>query len=176
MNKFNIRKSTNKDLDKIMQLIEYAQQFFYDANINQWQNGYPNTEVILQDIAAGESYVVCDKYDTIVATAMISFAGEATYAEIDGKWISNNDAKYAVVHRIAVHPSNKGQGIAAFILHKVMEMLTQHNATSLRIDTHRENAAMQSVINRMQFEYCGIIYVDDRQERLAYEKLATSIC
>ncbi len=154
-----------------MQLIEYAQQFFNKAKINQWQNGYPNIDIIKSDIDANESYVVCDENDTVVATAMISFAGEPTYSEINGKWLTPKNSKYAVVHRIAVHPNKKGQGIAAFILQEVMKMLPLNNAQSLRIDTHRENIAMKSVIKSLEFKYCGIIYVDDRQERLAYEKL-----
>ncbi len=166
-----LRLSTPQDISRIMQLIEYAQQFFFDAKINQWQNNYPNVEIIQKDMDNGESYVVCDETNHIVATAMISFSGEETYNEIKGKWVTSSNAKYAVVHRIAVDPTCKGKGIAGFILNKVMKMLPQENALSIRIDTHRDNIAMQQVIKRMNFKYCGIIYVDDKQERLAYEKL-----
>ncbi len=166
-----LRLSKPQDISRIMQLIEYAQKFFFNAKINQWQNNYPNIEVIQKDIDDNVSYVVCDDSNSIVATAMISFAGEETYDEIDGKWITEANANYAVVHRIAVDPIYKGQGVAGFILNKAMEMLPQKNAASLRIDTHRDNAPMQKVIQRMNFNYCGIIYVDDKQERLAYEKL-----
>ncbi len=165
-----LRLSKPQDISQIMQLIKYAQKFFYDSNINQWQNNYPNENIIQNDIDNKESYVVCDGLGKIVATAMISFAAEPTYKVIKGKWISNDYDKYAVVHRIAVDPTHKGKRISGFILQKVMEMLPKENAVSIRIDTHRENTSMQKVIERMNFKYCGIIYVDDEQERLAYEK------
>ncbi len=166
----SLRLSTYDDISHILRIIEKAQQYFRDANINQWQNGYPNIDVIRKDIDDTSSYVVCNDAGTIVATAMISFAGEPTYDKIDGNWISSSKSKYAVVHRIAVEPNCKGQGIAEFILSETMKMLHQNDAVSLRIDTHRQNLAMQRVIKRMNFTYCGIIYVDDNQERLAYEK------
>lgn len=42
---------------------------------------------------------------------------------------------------------------------------------SIRIDTHQDNKSMQRLILKNNFEYCGIIYVEDGSERLAYEKV-----
>lgn len=164
------RLSNKNDLNSIMQIINYAQEYFKGKGIDQWQNGYPNVAVIERDIDAGESYVVCNAMGEVLATAMLSFAGEPTYKIIKGEWITEENAKYAVVHRIAVDPKYKGKGIATFILQKAIEISPQYNAKSIRIDTHKENKAMLSVVKRMNFKYCGIIYLEDGQERLAYEK------
>ena len=40
----------------------------------------------------------------------------------------------------------------------------------LRIDTHRDNRIMQHLIEKHGFTYCGIIWLDDGTERLAYER------
>lgn len=42
-------------------------------------------------------------------------------------------------------------------------------AGHVRIDTHRDNKTMQHVILKNGFEYCGIIYLKNGEQRLAYE-------
>ena len=41
---------------------------------------------------------------------------------------------------------------------------------NLRIDTHRDNIPMQKCLIRNGFEYCGVIYLANGDERLAYQK------
>ena len=41
---------------------------------------------------------------------------------------------------------------------------------NVRIDTHRENKTMRRIIERYGFKYCGIIYLLNGDERLAYQK------
>ncbi|MDU2111026.1 MAG: hypothetical protein E7E92_00735, partial [Clostridiales bacterium] len=40
------RKSTKSDVTKIMEIVKQAQEYFKSQGIDQWQNGYPNEEVI----------------------------------------------------------------------------------------------------------------------------------
>ena len=44
------RKSVKSDIPKIMNIIKQAQSYFKNQNIDQWQNGYPNENVINNDI------------------------------------------------------------------------------------------------------------------------------
>lgn len=168
---WHIRPAVYADIKGIMQLIKHAQALLAAKNIDQWQDNYPNIQTIQNDIDHGYSHVIEDDKGHLLATAMISFDGEPTYQHIDGQWLSDKDAQYTVVHRIAVHPNNKRQGIARFILNWVYERLSQENAQSFRIDTHKHNTAMQKLLDSMGFQYCGIIYLENGAERLAYEKL-----
>ena len=42
---------------------------------------------------------------------------------------------------------------------------------SLRIDTHRQNIPMQNSLVKNGFRYCGIIYLESGDERIAYQKV-----
>ena len=44
------RKSIKSDVSRIMEIIRQAQEYFKLQGINQWQNNYPNKEVINNDI------------------------------------------------------------------------------------------------------------------------------
>jgi RimJ/RimL family protein N-acetyltransferase len=41
---------------------------------------------------------------------------------------------------------------------------------NIRIDTHRDNAIMQHLLEKNGFVKCGIIYVEDGSPRIAYQK------
>lgn len=162
------RRSQVKDIDKIMTIIKQAQNYFKENNIDQWQNNYPNAEVINDDINKKYSYVLL-KDNEIVATAAISFDGEKTYDTIyEGQWKTFN--KYAVVHRIAVDNNLKGCGFAGMIMKEVEKLCIKNHVHSIKIDTHADNKSMQNLIKKSGFEYCGIIYLEDGNKRIAFEK------
>lgn len=162
------RFSQTQDLQQIMILIAQAQAYFKEQGVDQWQNGYPDEACILNDIANGYSYVLFSG-DQLIATAMISFDGEPTYTHITGAWRSN--APYAVVHRIAVERSMKGQNVAGLIFERVVELCKQRDVTAIRIDTHPHNLNMTRVIEKQDFVFCGTIRVADGTARNAYEKI-----
>lgn len=160
------RKTQMTDIDAIMQIIREAQCYFKSQHIDQWQNGYPNETTFIADLDLGNSYVFMEN-DKIIATAMISFDKEPTYNQISGKWLS--DDAYAVIHRIAVKSDMKGKNIAGKILELTQQLALDKNIHSIRIDTHRDNLAMQRVITKFGFVYCGLIYLSDGAERFAYQ-------
>lgn len=162
------RKSTKNDVPKIMNIVKQAQNYFKEQGIDQWQNNYPNEEVINGDIENGDSYVML-KDDKVVATTVISFDKEETYDKIyDGKWLSNGD--YAVIHRIAVDNTYKGLGLSHKIIKYTEDKCKENNVHSIKVDTHEENIPMQKLLTKNGFEYCGIIYLEDGGKRVAFEK------
>lgn len=163
------RKSKIEDIPMMMEIIKQAQNYFKSKDIDQWQDGYPNEENLREDIIQGESYVMLLD-DKIVATAVISFRGESTYNEIyRGNWLS--DREYAVVHRVAVNDDYKGQGLSHKIIEFSQKKCKELGYSSIKIDTHKDNFVMRSLLEKNGFKYCGIILLEDGAERVAYEKL-----
>lgn len=161
-----IRKSTEADMEKIMEIYSYARNFMAEhGNPNQWgPTNWPPRHLIQEDIASGKSYV-CIHEDEIVGTFYYTVGenAEPGYNDIeDGKWMS--DGVYGVVHRIAANGAVKGTG--KFCLEWAYEQCGH-----LRIDTHEDNKVMQNLLTKLGFLHCGTIYVEeDDYPRLAYEK------
>ena len=44
------------------------------------------------------------------------------------------------------------------------------HSDNIRIDTHRDNVIMRHLLEKHGFKYCGIIYLENGDERLAYQK------
>ena len=159
------------DISSILEIINQAQAYLAMQNIDQWQNGYPNEEAILKDVFNNDSYVVKTKDAITAATAMFTTRPEPTYTTIEGNWKTKNNATYGVIHRMAVSNKFRGKGIAKFIFFQCEQNLKQNNIKSMRIDTHEENLEMQGLLKKLGYHYCGVIYLENNDKRLAFEKL-----
>jgi len=158
-----IRKTTIHDLEEILSIYSYARQFMRDSgNPDQWKDDHPAREMVVSDIEAGLSYV-CLLDDEITAVFYFSIETEPTYGKIAGKW--QNGEPYGVVHRIA--RSQSAQGAGAYCLDWCLEQ-----CRNLRIDTHRDNSPMRRLLYKQGFAYCGTIWLENGEERLAYQKVA----
>lgn len=163
-----LRYTKLEDIERVMEIIKQAQQYFKEKGINQWQNGYPNAKVIENDIKNGHSFVLI-KNNKIVGTIAISFEGEATYNKIfEGAWKSNDN--YAVIHRIAVDHELKGIGLSSEMIKQTELMCNKKSVGSIKVDTHEDNQAMQRSLIKNGFDYCGVIYLADGGKRVAFEK------
>ncbi len=146
----------------IMRLIDEARGIMRSCgNVNQWIDGYPSQQTIALDIDHGHCYVLEDDGNIVASFAFIP-GPEPTYKEIfDGQWL--DDRPYYVVHRLA--STAESHGVFDAVMNYCMQV-----AGNLRIDTHRDNVIMRHVIERYGFVYCGIIYLMNGDERLAYQK------
>lgn len=166
-----IRHSSTNDLKHIMEIIHYAQRYLASLNIDQWQDGYPNEAQIRKDIENNESYIVENDEQEIIATFMLTTAGEPTYNTINGKWLTNTTASYGVIHRIAVAENCTNKGMATTIITHCENLLKKQSTNSMRIDTHPDNLGMQHILKKINYNYCGIITLTSNAIRLAYEKV-----
>lgn len=165
----NLRKSKKNDIPAIIKMIGQAQEYLKINNIDQWQNGYPNRDIIEKDIINNESYIL-EANGKIVASAAISFRKEPSYNKIyDGKWLSKQ--AYAVIHRVVVDSAYKGKGISSEILKDVEDQCLQRDVHSIKVDTHPDNLSMQKLLKKNDYIYCGKIFLEDGSLRVAYEKL-----
>ena len=163
------RQAEEKNLDGIMEIISQAQEDLKKQNIDQWQGGYPNREVVLEDIKNQENYVL-EESGKIIGTGMLSFQGDPSYEGIyEGKWKSKKP--YGVIHSIAVLREKKRLGTATKMLQNMIEICRERKILSVRIDTHQDNIGMKNWLKKNGFEYCGVIDLKEKKAvRNAYER------
>ena len=140
-----IRKAQTDDLDTLMDIFEQGKHIMRESgNLKQWTKGYPETATVLKDIDEGNCYVCQDGQGAVVGLDDIR--------------------PYATIHRLA---STVGShGVAAACLEWCYRQMP-----NLRADTHRDNRILQHILQKHGFSYCGIIYLTNGDERLAYQKI-----
>ncbi len=164
-----IRKSTLLDREAIMEIVEQAKAYFKEQGIDQWQNSYPNIEVITKDIEQENSFVLL-KDEIPLATAVLTFEAELCYERVyDGGWLS--EQPYGVIHRVAVRNDLKGQGVSTQMIKALEQICLEQKIQSLRVDTHEENLSMQRLLKKNGFLACGFVYLACGDKRIVFEKL-----
>ena len=83
----------------------------------------------------------------------------------------NETKNYGVIHRMAIKKEFRKLGLATFLFDEFHQQLKEKNIESLKIDTHEDNLGMQSLIKKLGYQYCGIIYTNYDAKRLAFEKI-----
>ena len=163
--------SKSSNIATIMSIINDAQKYLHSLNIDQWQDGYPNKIQIELDIKNEDSYIVLNDENETIGTTVFTTKKEATYQNIEGNWLTPENAKYGVIHRLAVGDEYRKLGLAKFVFTECENRLKEAGVKSMRIDTHRDNLGMQHMLKKRSYKYCGVIILDSGDERLAYEKL-----
>ena len=57
------------------------------------------------------------------------------------------------------------------IIEETQKLAFEKNIRSIKIDTQKDNMSMQKLLIKNNFKYCGLIYLEDGSERVAFEKL-----
>ena len=157
-----IRPATAADFPALRPVFEAAKGIMRaDGNYEQWSApGFPSEDLLLRDLVRGGGFVI-ESDESLIGYFALLPSPEPTYDRIDGAWLT--DEPYGVIHRIASYPEDHG------IFAAIIDFAAARYA-HLRIDTHRDNRIMQHLIEKHGFTYCGIIWLEDGTERLAYER------
>ncbi len=167
MTNYNFRKATLSEIDSIWDILKQAILRRKIDGSNQWQDGYPNLEVVKKDIEKEAGYVLTDN-ETIVGYIAVLINDEPEYAKIEGKWITNGD--FVLYHRVAIAESHLGKGLAKLMITHIEKFALDNNIKSIKADTNFDNDAMLSIFDKMGYEYCGEVYFRG-SPRKAYEKV-----
>lgn len=160
-----IRKTQPTEVDVLMDIFEQAKRIMRkDGNMLQWKGNYPSRELVMNDIEQGNSYVCTDSNGEIVGTFAFIRGNDPTYTHIyEGEWLEDT-LPYGVIHRLASTEQSKGVSGACL-------QWCYGQIKNLRADTHRDNHILQYILKKHGFSYCGIIYLANGDERLAFQKL-----
>ena len=166
------RLAQSEDHAAIMALIAHARAAIASLGIDQWQDGYPEPEVIAEDIRQGIGILF--EVDGRIAGYMVALSDpEPIYNQLGHQWLQN-DAPYLTVHRMAIDDGFRGTGLSVRMFDHAEELAHSLGLKSVRADTHTGNKAMRGLLKKCGYSYCGDVVYDvtaGDPVRVAYEKL-----
>ena len=174
--RFEPRRAEIADMDALLDILEQAKAYLRESGVDQWQEGYPNREALAVDIEAGRGWLFeCVDNGEIAGYECVAMTPEVCYREIDGAWLTEGE-NYAVIHRAMAAARYRGTRLAAEMFCFAAELAAGMGRLSVRVDTHRDNKAMNRLCEKQGFTYCGVVdlgLVDPASDSLrnAYEKL-----
>jgi GNAT superfamily N-acetyltransferase len=167
---YQFRKANPLEAPEIWDILQDAILRRKADGSNQWQDGYPNPEIIKLDIEKGIGYVLLDN-NIVIGYCAVLMNDEPEYGNIQGKWIT--DTGFVVVHRIAIAQSHLGKNLSKKIIEYIEDFAINHQIYSIKVDTNHDNFAMMKIFEKAGFIFCGIVHFRGSPRR-AYEKVLSS--
>ena len=164
---YHFRKAQMSEASQIWDVLQQAILRRKEDGSTQWQDGYPNLQVVNNDIEKGQGFVLVEG-ETIIGYSAVIINDEPAYDEIEGKWLTTDD--FVVIHRVAISEKHLGKGLAKMIIRYVEEFALKNDIYSIKADTNFDNTAMIKIFDKMGYTLCGLVYLRE-SPRKAYEKV-----
>jgi GNAT superfamily N-acetyltransferase len=164
---YHFRKAELSEIAPIWEILQQAILRRKEDGSQQWQDGYPNPDVIKKDIEKGEGFVLVEG-ETIIGYSAVLINDEPAYEKIEGNWLTTDD--FVIIHRVAISEKYLGKGFAKMIIKYVENFALSNNIFSVKADTNFDNFAMMKIFENLGYTYCGEVYFRG-SPRKAYEKV-----
>ena len=163
-----IRKANKSDIGNIMLMYKSCVKGMIANGIDQWDEAYPNTQVIKEDLTA-QTYFIAIEKGTIIGGIAIDRNQDKTYLPI--KWKDTSDS-FLVVHRLAVKAEFWKNGIGKSLMLFAESLVTERSLQSIRLDTYSGNPTPMNFYLRLGYTKLGHIYLKEgRNEYYCFEKI-----
>jgi GNAT superfamily N-acetyltransferase len=138
------------------------------SGIDQWDDTYPDTETITQDLE-NQTYYVAEEKREIIGGINIDQNQDPTYLDVNWQDISN---QFLVVHRLGVKEKNWGDGIGKDLMIFTEKLVMEKDLKSIRLDTYSGNPKAMEFYIRLGYRELGAIYLKlDKNEYYCFEKI-----
>lgn len=127
--------------------------------IHQWDEIYPDKEIIAEDIARNQMYI--GKIDNKITVCFV-LSEEYDEEYKNGKWQWPDD-RFCVIHRLCVSPDSQNRGIAAETLKYIENLCKSQGYDSIRLDCFTENPYSRKLYEKAGYSVVG--YADWRKGR-----------
>jgi len=164
---YHFRKAEIGEIGEIWTILQHAIARRKNEGSNQWQDGYPNLEVIKKDIEKEYAYVLTEA-ENIIGYFAVVVNYEPEYSKIEGKWLTNSD--FVVIHRLALSENYLGKNLSKMMIEFVEDLAKINDIYSIKVDTNHDNFAMMKIFEKSGFSFCGIVHFRGSPRR-AYEKV-----
>ena len=160
-----LKRAVLNDTKNVFDVFSKATDKLCSLGIQQWDNIYPNIDVIRDDIKKGQMYILYIN-GKIAACGVINDDGEGYE---NGNWQFGTN--YRIIHRFCVLPDFQSMGVGKKMLSLLHDEILRQGFSSVRIDVFPKNKAALNLYN--DFGYIDVGEVEYRKGifRLMEKKL-----
>lgn len=163
-----IRKAYKEDLIKIMKMYESCVAGMIKNGIDQWDDTYPDTQTIAQDLE-NQTYYVAEDKEVIVGGINIDKNQDLTYLDVN--W-EDTSSEFLVVHRLAVKEEFWNKKIGKNLMLFTEKMAIKRGLKSIRLDTYSENLKAMDFYIKLGYRKLGAINLKpNKNEYYCFEKI-----
>ena len=155
----NYSKATLKQTNNVFSVYSAAINHMEEQDIHQWDEIYPDLQIITEDISKNQMYI--GMIDEKIAVCFV-LSEECDEEYKNGKW-QYPDSKFCVIHRLCVNPEFQKQGIATKTMEYIEKLCKAERYDSIRLDCFTENPYSRRLYDKAGYSVVG--YADWRKGR-----------
>ncbi len=137
----------------VMKIYRPAIRCMEEMNIRQWDDIYPDKEIIADDIESGSMFGYFQE-QTLCAVQVINSIQSPEYSRINWKYKDNNPL---VLHRLCVSPEHWNKGIAKQMILFAEKYAEDNNYKTIRFDAFTDNPVSVNLYKKMGYINSGIV-------------------
>ena len=124
-----------EDLAELCALVQKAIETMIEHHIDQWDERYPDEDILREDIQKGQLYVGIVE-NQIAVMYVLNQECDEEYAA--GQW-KYADQPYYVIHRLCVNPAFQNCGVGRETMRHIEKEVLAAGVSVIRLDAFTEN-------------------------------------
>ena len=165
-----IRKAKKSDLENIMRMYNSCVNGMIKNGIDQWDENYPNRDIIEEDINS-KTYYVLEIKEQLIGGINIDENQDKTYLDIPWK---DNSNSFLVVHRLGVKEEFWNKKIGKSLMLFAEKLVIDKQLKSIRLDTYSGNPKAMEFYIQLGYNELGTINLKpNKNEYYCFEKIIT---
>ncbi len=147
------RKANENDLDCVFQVYTDAIAEMNRNNIPQWDEFYPDRDILKDDISKNELYL--GMVDGELASAYV-VNSDCDEEYVNGDWQYPN-ASFCVIHRLCVNPKFQKKGVGASTMRHIEGEKKAEGVETVRLDAFTLNPYALRLYDKLGYVKVGTV-------------------
>lgn len=140
------------DLSQTLEVLEEVKQYMFSQGIDQWDESYPNKDIISNDIQKKQAYIYTEN-EQILAYMVLNEEYDIEYDDLN--W--NTPTPFIVIHRLFVKPTAQGKGISSQMIQYAEEYAKTNMYACIRFDAYSLNNTANAVYLKKGYTLVGTV-------------------
>lgn len=153
------RAGTKADLDSVFQVFTDAIAEMNRNNIPQWDELYPDREILREDIEKNQLFLGMADED-IASVYVLNSECDKEYE--NGEW-QYPSASFCVIHRLCVNPKFQNKGVGTITMRYIEAEAKQKGFETVRLDAFTQNPYALRMYDKLGYLKVG--FADWRKGR-----------
>lgn len=151
--KIMIKKLSEKDLSDALLIIKSVVEKMNVEKIEQWDEIYPNQDVLEKDIINGEAYGFF-LLKELKGFVVLNEESSPEYNSL--KW-ADVRGKSLIIHRLSVKATCQGQGIATKLMNFAEQYAKECRYYSIKLDAFLDNRVALNLYEKRNYHKVGTV-------------------
>jgi ribosomal protein S18 acetylase RimI-like enzyme len=159
-----IRLAHRKELEVLNSIVKDATKSMDEQGIPQWDEIYPNKEILSKDIERQEMHVI-EAGGRVAGLIVMNEDQSPEYEDVE--WMY--PGRPLVVHRLTIHPGYQRMGLATRLMDFAEEIAAIKRHACIRLDAFTRNTAAFTLYENRGYRKAGVVHFR-KGEFFCYEK------